>query len=266
MILTSLSNPTVRHLVRMRDNRSRRKERRVIVDGWRETLRALESGLTPLGLYTTEDDSGGEFESERSAVLDRAADAIRWVSPAVMEKVGYGQSSRGVVAEFPCPEQTLEQLDIPRDALILVLDRLEKPGNVGAAFRCADAAGVDAVLCTPGKTDLFNPNAIRASLGTVFTVPSAAADEDEARKWLASQNIKVLAARVESSASVWSSDLSSATAFVIGSEATGLGTNWRSGDDLNVEGVRLPMRGQADSLNASVTAAILLFEARRQRD
>lgn len=258
----------------MRDNRARRKERRVIVDGWRETLRAMQAGLTPLGVYTTEPDADAQGTSpeiepqsgnEKDSVLELAADTIRWVSSAVMEKIAYGQSARGVVAEFQAPERGLATLKLPPNPLILVLDRLEKPGNVGAAFRCADAAGVDAVLCTPQKTDLFNPNAIRASLGTVFTVPAATADEGDARQWLSERAVNVLAARVESASSVWDAELTSATAFVIGSEATGLGASWASGDDLTVQGIHLPMRGHADSLNASVTAAILLFEAQRQR-
>ncbi|MEO1528299.1 MAG: RNA methyltransferase [Planctomycetota bacterium] len=261
MILTSLSNPTVRHLVRMRDNRARRREGRVLVDGWRETQRALESGLVPLGVYTTEDD----VDDDREAVLRRGGDAVRYVSPAVMEKIGYGQSARGVVAEFQTPSWSLDELSPPGDALILVLDGIEKPGNVGAAFRCADAAGADAVLLTPAHCDRFNPNAIRSSLGTVFSVPSAVAEESQARTWLAARGVHVYAARVESSRPIWESKFVGPTAFVIGSEARGLEDRWESDDELSVTGIHLPMRGRADSLNASVSAAVLLYEAQRQR-
>ena len=262
-MLTSLANPTVRHLVRMRDNRSRRREKRVIVDGWRETLRALESGLVPMGLYTTETEASSE---EHQSVIAAAAGYLREVSPAVMEKIGYGQSPRGVVAEFEAPQRELEQLVVPSDPLILVLDQLEKPGNIGAAFRTADAAGIDAVLLTPADADRFNPNAIRSSLGTVFSVPSAVADEAEARCWLAERNIEVFAARVEASRLFWDADFQGPSAIVIGSEATGLRDHWGSRGDSPVSGVRLPMSGKADSLNASVSAAVLLFEARRQRN
>jgi TrmH family RNA methyltransferase len=151
-----------------------------------------------------------------------------------------------------------------------VLDGFEKPGNIGAAFRCADAAGVGAVILTPKSADPLNPNAIRGSLGTVFTLPFAVADESEARRWLAARRYRTFAARVESSKPLWECDFSGPTAIVIGNEAGGLGDHWSAAtapgdvaDDIHA--VRIPMAGSVDSLNASASAAVLLFEARRQR-
>jgi TrmH family RNA methyltransferase len=274
-LLTSTSNPTVKRLVKMRDNRVRRRSGRILVDGWRETIRAIESGLKPIGVYVTGDsilDSDPQADSEldadratASAVLADVADALCRVSPAVMHKIAYGQSDRGVVAEFDAPRWGLAECDLPPSGLVLVLDQFEKPGNLGAAFRCADAAGADAVIVTPATADRFNPNAIRSSLGAVFTVRSAAADENEAKRWLAEHGYRLCAARVESSQPLWQCDLTGPLAIVIGSEANGLGAHWQSDADATVDAVRIPMGGTVDSLNASVSAAVLLYEASRQR-
>ena len=267
LLLTSTQNPTVKHLVRMRDNRARRRAGRVIVDGWRETRQAILAGLMPIGFYTTEnsvEDPAADVDAVES-VLSAAGDLHVAVSEPVMQKIAYGQSSRGVVAEFRRPDDSLADLELPRTGLVLVLDQFEKPGNIGAAFRCADAVGVDAVLLTPGTADRFNPNAIRSSLGTVFSIRSASAAESDVRRWLIEKGYRLVAARVESSAPLWESNLSGPVAIIIGSEAKGLGDRWQSGSDGVVEGIRIPMSGAVDSLNASVSAAVLLYEAARQR-
>lgn len=257
----------------MRDNRARRRANRILVDGWRETQRAIESGLVPIGVYVASapgalpDDSMPDdaFSESQRWVRQSCEDVICQVSPVVMQKIAYGQSDRGVVAEFQSPKRDLSKLKTPESGLVLVLDRLEKPGNIGAAFRCADAAGAGAVILTPSTADRFNPNAIRSSLGAVFSVPSAAADEHEARDWLVERGYRLCAARVESSRAAWQTDLTGRVAIIIGSESKGLKDNWRSRDDAPVEAVRIPMAGKVDSLNASVSAAVLLYEAQRQR-
>lgn len=191
--IRSVANPTVKHLVRLRDNRTRRRLGRVIVDGWRETSRAVEGGLELCGLYLP---SGGDDADVAPQVLTQAAKRglIRRVSSVVMEKISYGQSPRSVVAEFVAPDKPLSQLQLSSCPLILVLDQIEKPGNIGAVFRCADAAGVDAVILTDADSDLFNPNAIRSSLGAVFVVPAAVATEAETRSLLTNHQIRPLAA------------------------------------------------------------------------
>lgn len=269
VVLRSAANPTVRHLIKMRDNRARRKANRVLVDGWRETSQAIHAGLDLCGLYVPESivtitldppDASGQ------AVIDHATAANKMfvVADSLMDKIGYGQSSRGVVAEFIRPVSELATLRLPENPLILVLDQIEKPGNIGAVFRCADAAGVDAILLC-NCSDLYNPNAIRSSLGTVFLVPSASAAEMEMASYLAKHDVRGLAARVESSSSVWETDLTGPLAIILGSEAYGLGTRWKTLNDVAIEGVRIPMSGQVDSLNISASAAILAFEAKRQR-
>ncbi len=269
IVLRSTANPTVRHLVRMRDNRARRRAGRVIVDGWRETARAIEAGLQLCGVYLTEsspscdsDDSG-----DRASVIDAATrlQKRQIVSAGVMEKISYGQSARGVVAEFVQPRRSLADLALPESPLLLVLDQIEKPGNVGAVFRCADAAGVDAVVLCDGRCDLFNPNAIRSSLGAVFHVPAAEADLQQTTEFLANSALRVLAGRVECSQSLWETDLQGPLAMVLGSEAEGLGDRWLRLGNQAIESVRIPMVGKVDSLNLSVSAAVIAFEAARVR-
>jgi TrmH family RNA methyltransferase len=262
-VLRSAANQTIRHLLRMRDNRARRKAGRVIVDGWSETSRAIDAGLTLCGIYLPESLEAAQ-EGEIGRVLDSVTpDKISRVADSLMEKIGYGQSFRGVVAEFEQPSMTLEQLELPASPLILVLDRIEKPGNVGAVFRCADAAGIDAVLLCD-SCDLFNPNAIRSSLGSLFHVPSARGTASELAQFLHDRNIRVMAARVESSVPLWTADLEGPLAIVLGSEADGLGDRWKRVGNSVVQGICIPMVGKVDSLNVSVSAAVIAFETRRR--
>lgn len=255
----------------MRDNRARRRAGRVLVDGWRELHQAVRSGLTPLGVYVCgETDAVVTAETRSMSEIQRRTrqdlgDRVVTVSSAVMQKIAYGQSARGVVAEFETPDWGFDDFRLSQSSLVLVLDHFEKPGNIGAAFRCADAAGADAVVLTPGSADRFNPNAIRSSLGAVFSVASAVADECDAKAWLAAQGYRMCAARVETSRPLWQADLTGRVAIIIGSEAQGLGERWQSDEIASVESLRIPMAGDVDSLNASVSAALFLFEATRQR-
>jgi TrmH family RNA methyltransferase len=160
------------------------------------------------------------------------------------------------------PNHGLDALDVGPDPLVVVLEGVEKPGNLGAVLRSADAAGGDAVIVADPRTDLFNPNAIRASLGTMFTVPVAAGSSAQVRAWLDERGIAVVAARVGSILPYTDADLRGPVALVLGSEADGLTEAW-TGDA--VMPISLPMHGVGDSLNVSITAAVLLYEARRQR-
>ncbi|TWU58126.1 TrmH family RNA methyltransferase [Rubripirellula reticaptiva] len=274
VVLRSAANPTVRHLIRLRDNRYRRKSERVIVDGWRETAQAIESGMKICGYYVSESDADIDSANEDPAVArvrkhPAAAGKRMLASDAIMEKIGYGDSVRGVVAEFQRPDWGLDRLKLPESPLILVLDKIEKPGNIGAVFRCADAAGVDAVLLSDCQ-DRFNPNAIRSSLGAIFRVPNASGSQEQIADFLTAENFHVLAARVESSTPFWSVPWAGRVAIVLGSEADGLGDRWQTildgqGKQQKIDGVRIPMAGKVDSLNISVSAAVITFEAIRQR-
>jgi TrmH family RNA methyltransferase len=186
------------------------------------------------------------------------------VSEAVIAKLAFGDRSDGVVAIVRAPSGSLEALiaGLPADPLVVVVEAVEKPGNLGAILRTADGAGADAVIAADARTDLFNPNAIRASLGTIFGVPVAAAPSTAVLDALAVAGLRIVAARVDADLAYAGAELRGPLALVLGSEAEGLRAAW---DDPRVEPVRIPMRGAADSLNVSVAAAVLLYEAVRQR-
>ena len=184
------------------------------------------------------------------------------VTPEIYGKIAYRGGTEGIMAEVRVRNLSLEDLRLRPDPLIVVLESVEKPGNLGAVLRSADAAGADAVLVCDPLTDLYNPNLIRSSLGGIFTVPCVATDSPSAIAWLKEHGIRILTAQLQDSVWYYDSDMKGGTAIVIGTESTGLTGIWRVSAD---EHIRIPMLGRLDSLNASVSAAILLFEAVRQR-
>jgi TrmH family RNA methyltransferase len=259
--LTSPSNPRVKAAVRLRDRRERETTGLTIVDGARELGRTLDAGVEVDEAFVCDT---LVRSAEARAVVGRMAEFLRltFVNEAVIGKLAFGDRSDGVVAIVRVPPTALDALVLGSDALVVVVEAVEKPGNLGAILRTADAAGASAVIAADPRTDLFNPNAIRASLGTIFTVPLAAAPADDVIRWLAARGVRIVAARVEGETPYTDADLRGPLALVVGSEAEGLRSAW---DDERVEPVRIPMLGAADSLNVSVAAAVLLYEAVRQR-
>ena len=264
-LISSLQNERVKAVVKLRDRKGRNRENLFVIDGEREIALALNAGVAVRQLYIPAECSR---EVERLAHHAAANDAeIFPVSPSVMEKLAYGDRRQSVVAVAVPPDVSLAAFARAMESksqppLFLVLDRVEKPGNVGAAARSADAVGATGVLLSDGATDLFNPNVVRASRGAVFTLPFAEADGAASVAWLRERNVTLFAARTDGAVNYTECDFRGPTAFILGSEAEGLGSAWRGAD---ITAVRLPMHGAADSLNVSVTAAVLLFEALRQR-
>ncbi len=259
--ITSLTNPRVKAAVRLRDRREREATGLTIVDGAREILRALDAGVRVETAFLAED-------LVRSPDADAVAERLRHrpvtiaVSPAVLAKVAFGERSDGVVAIIETPQAALADLVPPADALIVVLEGIEKPGNLGAVLRTADGAGADAVIAADPRTDPFNPNAIRASLGTIFARPVVSATTAETLDWLAAHGIRPVATVVAAATDYAAADLRGPLAVVLGSEADGLTAAWRRS---GVTPISIPMHGIADSLNVSTAAAIVLYEAVRQR-
>ncbi|MGE3779283.1 MAG: RNA methyltransferase [Pirellulaceae bacterium] len=192
----------------------------------------------------------------------QAGAEILHVVPRVFEKLAFGDRHEGMVAVARTPQPALADLQLSEEPLIAVLEGCEKPGNLGAVLRSADGAGVEALVAAELRTDLYNPNAIRASLGTLFTVPTVAATTADTLAWLRQQRMRIFAARLENACPYTEVDLRGRTAIILGSEAHGLSPQWNSPE---VIGIRLPMLGAADSLNVSATAAVLFYEALRQR-
>ena len=260
--ITSLQNPRVKDAVRLRDARHRQKQGRILIDGARELARALGAGVRMLEVLVCEAHCRGGEARELLLQLPGCGAEIVQVAEPVFEKLAFGSRTEGVLGVAETPRPTLDGLELPEDPLVAVLEGVEKPGNVGAVIRSADAAGLDAVLVADPRTDLYNPNAIRASLGTIFTVPIAEGTSDEILPWLRRRKIAVFAARVDGSLAYTEADFRSPAAIVLGSEAEGLSPAWQSDE---VTPIRLPMLGAADSLNVSAAAAVIFYEALRQR-
>lgn len=260
--LTSRANPRVAAVVALRDHRERDRRGLTIVDGAREVRRAIDAGIEVAELFVCEPLLAGPDARAALDALATAGITPVTTSEGVFEKLAFGGRSEGLVAVVRIPDLSLERLDLPADPLVVVIEGVEKPGNVGAALRSADGSGADALIAASPRTDLFNPNAIRASAGTVFSVPLAAAPSAEVRAWLRDHELRIVTARVDAERAYTDIDLRGPLAIVVGAEATGLGDTWNGPD---VEPVAIPMHGVADSLNVSVSVAVLLFEARRQR-
>ena len=195
-------------------------------------------------------------------ILEKARQIVE-VPEELYGKIAYRGGTEGMIAEVKVKERTLSGLELKENPLVVVLEGVEKPGNLGAVLRSADAAGADAVLICDPLTDLYNPNLIRASIGAVFTVPTVCCGSQEAIAWLKENNIKIYTAQLQDSSWYYDTDMKGGTAIVVGTEATGLTDAWREAADAHI---RIPMLGELDSLNASVSAAVLLFEAVRRRN
>lgn len=259
--ISSLQNPRVKDVVRLRDRRHRDKQRRIVIDGVRELGRAVGAGVRLREVYCCPELGVG---AEAQSVLDALPADVEIISVTkpVFERLSFGERAEGIlgVAEMPTPR--LDCIVLPANPLVAVLEGVEKPGNVGAVLRSADAAGVSALVVANPRTDLYNPNTIRASLGTVFTVPLCSATTADTLGWLKRQGLRIYAARVDASVPYTDVDYRMACALVLGSEAEGLSAAWLHPE---IAAVHLPMRGVADSLNVSVSAAVLFYEALRQR-
>ncbi len=260
--ITSLQNPRVKNAVRLRDGRHREKQGRILIDGARELALAVEAGVELVELFVCEPLLKSREAKRVVAGLSLSVAEVLHVSEPVLGKLAFGDRAEGVLGVAATPQRGLRDLVLPDKPRVAVLEGVEKPGNLGAVVRSADAAGLDAVIVADGRTDLFNPNAIRASLGTLFTMPLASARSRETLDWLRGHGLSIFAARVEASVPYTEADYRGPAAIVLGSEARGLADVWAADQ---VTAVRLPMLGSADSLNVSATAAVLFYEALRQR-
>jgi TrmH family RNA methyltransferase len=322
-VITSIHNPRIKAAARLRDGRVRRRENRFLIDGPRETLRALESGIGIHEIFVCAELSDTSALRTLVAASARTSPTpeILQVAPPVYGKIAYGERNDGIVAVATPPSRALGDLSLPALPLVGVLAGIEKPGNLGAVLRSADGAGLSALIAASAATDLYNPHVIRASAGAIFSLPSCATDEAAALAWLRGKKLVIYAAWVSAENEYTAADFTLPCAIVLGSEADGLGPLWREnqfespfhssggtklpGEDIprkiapeevhaeaqsegqiapaetllktrsigkllqpaagQIVPIRLPMRGIADSLNVSTAAAILFYEALRQR-
>ncbi len=253
--ISSIQNPKIKLLTALQKKSAERRSRGVfVVEGQRELQHCVEAGFEVESLFVCKELFTGDFDVKNATVYT--------VSPKVYEHIAYRGSTEGVVAVVKCRERSLDDLELGETPLIIVLESVEKPGNLGAVLRSADAAKADAVIVCDPLTDLYNPNLIRASIGAVFTVPVVACDSSACIDFLKSKNIQILTAQLQDSSLYYETDMRCGVAIVMGTESTGLTQQWRLAADAHI---RIPMLGRLDSLNVSVSAAILLFEAVRQR-
>jgi RNA methyltransferase, TrmH family len=262
MKLTSASNPRIKAAMKLRNPRERAEQGRIKIDGLREISRALDGSVRMREFFVCPElcDSA-EARSILSRLEETDAEQFE-VTPALFAKIAYGTRLEGIVAVAEMPRRTLAELRLPDQPLVAVLEGVEKPGNIGAVLRSADGADVSAVIVAGEGADLFNPNAIRASMGTVFTLPVCTASVAETLTWLRQQKLAIFASRVDGAIDYSACDFSQPCAILLGSEDEGLSDAWRADD---ITAIRLPMHGAADSLNVSATAAVLFYEAVRQR-
>jgi RNA methyltransferase, TrmH family len=264
-LLSSPQNERIKGVVALRDRRDRRDhDQAFLVEGVRELTQALRmEGLKLLQLFVCPEIA--EFSSANSDFIGKLASCQHGfrVTRAVFNKIAMRENHGGLVAVFSQPDMRLSRLRLPPNPLLLIVEGVEKPGNLGALLRSADAAGIDGVIVTDAHLDVFNPNAVRASLGAIFTVPLAVASKEEVRSYCRSNSLKVFAATPLSPAvDYWKADFVGGSAIILGSEAFGLSEYWLEHADVRLQ---IPMAGDIDSLNLSVAGALLLFEARRQR-
>lgn len=240
----------------------RRKTGRFLIDGAREVTRAIVGGIEFDEAYICPDLCTTPERQEAAHQARDAAQQTILVAPDVFARLAFGDRAEGTIVVAKAPARTLDDLKLPERSLVAVVERIEKPGNFGAVLRSADAAGVSAVIAADSGHDLFNPNAIRASLGAIFTLPVRAADSESVFQWLHSRSLSIYAARVGAEQVYTEADFVRSAAVVLGSEDQGLSSLWQRPD---ITGIKLPMLGVSDSLNISVAAAVVFYEAWRQR-
>ncbi len=266
--ITSAQNAKIKELLALQEkSKERRKKGLFVVEGRREIIHCVEAGYEPHTFFICRDIiTEKEFDSILGAVEENFCGKmcqIIEIPQHLYDKVAYRGGTEGVIAEMHCKEMSLDSLKLKKNPLVVVLESVEKPGNLGAVLRSADASGVDAVIVCDPLTDMYNPNLIRSSIGAIFTVPVATATSEEAIAWLKSNGIKIYTAQLQDSEWYYDTDMKGGTAIVMGTEATGLTNVWRKAADAHI---KIPMLGRLDSLNVSVSAAILMFEAVRQRN
>ncbi|AUC15077.1 rRNA methyltransferase [Tenacibaculum sp. SZ-18] len=260
--ISSIQNPFIKELIKLQEkSRERRKKQRFLVEGKREISLVLKSDyLIETVLFVNENHLNNEDILEE---LPKDVDLIQ-ITKEVYQKLAYRESTEGILAVVKTKNFSLASLKFQsKTPLIMIMEGIEKPGNIGAMLRTADAANVDAVFIADPKTDMFNPNIIRSSVGCVFTNQIATDSSENIINFLKKENINIYSATLQNSNEYFKEDYTKASAIVVGTEATGLSEIWR---ERATQNINIPMQGEIDSMNVSVACAIIIFEAKRQRN
>ncbi len=262
MLVTSVQNPRIKAAAALKDRRGREESGRTLVEGYRLITRALESGFPLEECFYCPSMFIGVNEQALLRRLEEAGVSLVEVAPRVLEKISYRERPEGLAAVGRFAMRGLESLPVVKNGLYLVVEGVEKPGNLGSILRSADAVGAVGILLCDKRTDLYNPNTLTASTGAVFFLPVAECGQDEALAWLRGAGVRILAATPHTDKAHYDVDLTTGVAIAVGAEQYGLSAFWLDKADLNV---RIPMAGKTDSLNVAIAASVLLFEAARQR-
>jgi TrmH family RNA methyltransferase len=257
--ITSSQNPFIKSLILLQEKAKARKQTSsFLIEGMREIELAIKGNYElETILFLPELVS----EQQLSKLSYNRTELIE-ISKDVYQKLAYRDTTEGILAVAKTKSSQLGNLQLPKNPLILIMEAIEKPGNIGAMLRTCDAANVDAVIISNLKTDLYNPNIIRSSVGCLFTNQIATASSEETIAFLQQNNINIYSATLQNSTSYHTQDYTKPTALVVGTEAKGLSKLWR---EKATQNIIIPMQGEIDSMNVSVAAAILIFEAKRQR-
>ncbi len=261
-VIQSLHNPRVKNLVRLRNARHRKRQKLFLIEGRREISRALDQKVVLETLFfCPEDLKSEEAHDIVQRVQGQTIEAVQ-LSPSAFAKCSHRENPDGLLAVAQVWETGLDEIRFATSALLLVVERVEKPGNLGNLIRTAEATGADALIVTDAVADIFNPNVIHNSQGALFGFPVVVSDNESAHAWLKAKGIQVLSTSPTANEEYWRADFKAAAAIVVGSEKDGLSDFWLS---KATHGLKIPMAGRSDSLNVNVAAAITLFEAVRQR-
>ena len=261
-VVNSLQNPRVKRAIRLRKRSVREEEKVVIIEGYRELRCAVDNQIWPHTLFYCPELFLGKNELGIIARCKEQGAMTIECTGRVFQKIAYRDRPEGLLALSRQVTIRLIDLELTDNPLLVVAVGIEKPGNLGSILRTADAVGADAVIVCDGRTDIHNPNTVRASIGTLFCLPVAEAESEEAIRWLREQGIRVVATTPDSNADYFDLDFTMPLAITVGTEQIGLSQEWMDRAD---QKARIPMLGQADSLNVANAAAVLLYEAMRQR-
>ena len=257
-LITSHQNPKIKHVLSLEKPRERSREQQFVIEGVREVKLAHQHGYKIVSLFFCPDiisrNEALELVGEERLLLP--------VERTVFSKIAYRESTEGIVAVAGQKQHTLDAIKLSPVPIVLVLEGVEKPGNLGAMLRTADAAHIDAVIVCDPKTDLYNPNVVRSSVGCLFTTQTAVATPEEVMQWLKHEQLQVFVTDLTGAIPYHTADFTSSSAIIMGTESTGISESWRA---FATARIIIPMRGAIDSLNVSNAAAIIVFEAARQR-
>jgi len=260
--ITSAQNPRIKNFIHLQKARERKEQNVFVVEGSKEYAQAIRHQYQFASIFVCSDLISEVHFKALSAGINHDAEVYP-VSKDVFDKIAYREGSGGIIALARPKNHTLQDLNLSTNPLLLILESVEKPGNLGAILRTADAAGVDAVIVCDPQTDIYNPNVVRSSIGCLFTVPLAVCNSEEAIAWMKSHHIAIYCTYLKAAVPYTEVDFAKPSAIVMGTESEGITPKWVAAADRNII---IPMQGSADSMNVSTAAAVVVFEACRQRN